>query len=299
MDRLDFDRDGAHWPNKAVSRFVDAAGFKWHVQILGDGPPMLLLHGTGASTHSWRHIVPLLSNHLTLIIPDLPGHAFTGEPPASAFTLPGMAAAVGQLLNALDVDPMFVAGHSAGSAVAIRMTLDRLIAPRAIFSINGAILPFQGLAGQFFSPLAKLLFLNPFIPRLFAWRAADKSAVRRLLADTGSRLNPDDIDLYAQLFSSPGHCAAALGMMARWDLDALQRDLPRLDTELFLIVGNNDRAIRPIDAERVSAIVQNSRVLKIADAGHLAHEEKANDVAAFILDASQQLATGHSPSQTP
>jgi magnesium chelatase accessory protein len=57
---LDWAKDGADWPNREASRFVDAAGMRWHVQVMGQGPVLLLLHGTGASTHSWRDVMPLL-----------------------------------------------------------------------------------------------------------------------------------------------------------------------------------------------------------------------------------------------
>ncbi|PPC80280.1 MAG: alpha/beta hydrolase [Hyphomicrobium sp.] len=283
MNAMNFATDGRDWPNRNASRFIEAAGFQWHVQVFGQGPPLLLLHGTGASTHSWRQIAPYLADRFTLVIPDLPGHGFTSKPPAHAYTLPGMAMAVGQLMSSLGIAPNIVSGHSAGAAVAIRMSLDKILTPQVIVSVNGALLPFQGLAGHIFSPLAKLMCLNPFIPRLFAWRALDRMAVDRLLAGTGSITTPEDIELYGRLFSSPSHCAAALGMMARWDLDTLARDLPQLITPLCLIAAARDRAIPPSDAERVRALVKGSQVATLPDAGHLAHEEKPAAVADIII----------------
>ena len=52
-------------------------------------------------------------------------------------------------------------------------------APRGLVSLNGALWPFQGVVSHFFSPFAKLLVSNPVVPRLFAWRASDRSAVER------------------------------------------------------------------------------------------------------------------------
>ena len=62
-DRPDWDRDGRDWPHRAASRFVDAAGLRWHLQEFGapQAPGLLLLHGTGAATHSWRGLAPLLA----------------------------------------------------------------------------------------------------------------------------------------------------------------------------------------------------------------------------------------------
>ena len=56
-----WERDGRDWPNREASRFVHAAGLRWHVQVMGSGPVVLLLHGTGAATHSWRDLMPKLA----------------------------------------------------------------------------------------------------------------------------------------------------------------------------------------------------------------------------------------------
>ena len=83
-------RDGGDWPNREASRFVRAAGLLWHVQVMGQGPVLLLLHGTGAATHSWRAMLPLLARHFTVVAPDLPGHGFTDAPATARLSLPGM-----------------------------------------------------------------------------------------------------------------------------------------------------------------------------------------------------------------
>ncbi len=84
-------------PTVNASRFVEAAGIRWHVQRMGEGPPLLLIHGTGAATHSWRALLPLLAQHFDVIAPDLPGHGFTQSPPSHRLSLPGMAADVSRL----------------------------------------------------------------------------------------------------------------------------------------------------------------------------------------------------------
>ncbi len=281
----DWAREGRDWPNRAASRFVTAAGLRWHVQVMGRGPVALLVHGTGAATHSWRALAPILAEHFCVVAPDLPGHGFTELPPAHRLSLPAMARALSGLLAALELRPALAVGHSAGAAILLRMCLDGLIAPDCVVSLNGALLPLGGVAGPFFSPIAKLLVLNPFVPRLLAWRAADRAVVRRLITDTGSVLEPADLERYGRLFSTPGHVAGALGMMANWDLPPLARDLPRLRTKLVLVAGGNDRAIPPADAARVAAMVPGAEVRTLPGLGHLAHEEDSTGVAAIVLGA--------------
>jgi magnesium chelatase accessory protein len=277
-----WDREGRDWPNRAASRFVDAAGFRWHVQVMGDGPVVLLLHGTGAATHSWRDLAPRLAAHFTVVAPDLPGHGFTDPPPAGTLTLPGMATAIRRLLDALGLEPAVAAGHSAGAAVLVRMALDDQLHAGVIVSLNGALIPFGGDAGPIASSLAKMLFSNPFTPRVFAWRMGERTAAARIVERSGSILEPEGLDLYARLARRPAHVGAALGMMAGWDLETLDRDLPRLATPLVLVAAENDAAVSPADAEKVRRFLPAARIVRLPRLGHLAHEEDPDGVADLI-----------------
>jgi magnesium chelatase accessory protein len=284
---LDRERYGDDWPNREASRFVRASGMEWHVQVIGQGPPILLLHGTGASTHSWAGLMPLLASSFTLVAPDLPGQGFTQSPPREFLSLPGMARAIRSLLRELDIRPEVAVGHSAGAAVAIQMTVSRQIAPRAIVSLNGALLPLGGMAGQIFAPLAKLLTVVPFVSDLFSRRASDPRAIERMIEQTGSTLDKRGIELYRRLASNPAHVAAALGMMAHWDLRAFATVLPRLKVPLTLVVGSRDRTIPPSQAERVHELLPQSTIVTLPGLGHLAHEERPEECAAIIRKAAR------------
>jgi magnesium chelatase accessory protein len=282
-ERPHWDREGQDWPNRAASRFEKAGGLRWHVQIQGSGPAVLLVHGTGAATHSWRGVLPLLAQHFTVVAPDLPGHGFTELPPAGLLSLPGMAKALAVLLDSLALEPALCVGHSAGAAIGARLCLDGRIAPAGLVALNGALLPLRGFAGRYFSPAAKLLAALPMVPSLVAWRAKDRAAIERLMAETGSRLDPVGIELYRRLMASPRHVEGTIGMMANWNLDAFVRDLPKLRTALALVVGANDRTIPPHDAQRVKLLLPHATIETQAGLGHLAHEEDPATNAAAIL----------------
>lgn len=277
-----WERDGRDWPNRASSRFVRAGGLLWHVQEMGGGPTALLVHGTGAATHSWRGLAPILARRFTVLAPDLPGHGFTEMPPARTLSLPGMAGALGALLRALGASPALAVGHSAGAAILARMCLDGAIAPRALIGLNAALAPLRGAHAPLFPAAARLLFGLPVVPALFAWRAADRARVEQLMRGTGSQIDPLGLRLYARLARSPGHVRGALGMMAHWDLEALARDLPRLRPPPVLLTGGNDRMIAPADAARVRELVPGTRLMSLPGLGHLAHEERPEEVAALV-----------------
>lgn len=276
-------RFGADWPHLDRSRFVWVDKVRWHVQLFGvEGPLVVLAHGTGASTHSWRDVAPLLAAECQVAVMDLPGHGLTEAPPSERPSLANTARLLGALAAHLPARPVLAVGHSAGAAALIRSVLDGHMAPKAVMSLNGALTPFPGMAGEFFPRMAKILFLNPFAPRFFAWRARDRGAVERLLEGTGSRLSPAGVDFYVRLFRDHRHLDGVLDMMANWDLASLQADLPRFETPLHLIAGALDRATPPKDAETVARRLPVARVTVLPHVGHLAHEEQPKAVADLI-----------------
>ena len=279
---MDWRRDGPSWPHHDRSRFVVADGQRWFVQQWpapsATAATLLLVHGTGASTHSWRALAPLLAQRCGVVSVDLPGHGFSGPAHGDDATLDGMARGLAQLLCEIDVFPAVLAGHSAGAAISARMALDHPEGVRAVISLNGALLPLRGLAGQVFSPLAKLLAANRLVPHLFAWRAADQVRVRRLLAGTGSTLDDAGVALYGRLVADPAHVAGALAMMARWDLHALAAALPRLPVPMHLLAAERDRTVPPSNARRVAALLPSASLTLLPGLGHLAHEEQPQRV---------------------
>jgi len=284
--RLDLASDGADWPNRAASRQVAVRGLTFHVQIAGRGPCILLLHGTGASTHSFRGLLPLLAQDFTVVAPDLPGHGFTGDPGRNGLSIGGMARLLRALLDELGLEPEIAVGHSAGAAIAIRMALDGKIAPRAIVSLNGALQPFGGAVGQFFAPVARLFATLPLMTAMFAWRARDPAVIDGILKQTGSRIDADGLAQYRRLAGNAAHVGAALGMMANWDLASLERDMPRLAAPLVLAAGSRDEMIRPSVAAHVKRLVPAARIVRLPGLGHLAHEERPDLAADLIRDAA-------------
>jgi magnesium chelatase accessory protein len=263
------------------SRFVRAGGLKWHVQELGSGPVALLVHGTGASTHSWRSLAPMLAERYRVVAIDLPGHAFTDR--LAVPSLPEMARVLAEMLRSIDARPALAVGNSAGAAIVARMALDDLIAPAALVSINGAFLPLPGLQGVVFSPMARFLASSPLAAHVFAWRAKDPAAVRRLIGSTGSNIDRVGSELYGRLVRSPAHVEGTLRMMASWELDGLQRDLPSLHVPLLLLVGTNDGTVPPAEAERVKRLLPRAKLVRMHGLGHLAHEEQPAVVARQVF----------------
>ena len=272
------------WPHAQHSRMVQAGGIQWHVQQMGQGPCMLLLHGTGSGHFSWRGLLPKLAERFTVVAPDLPGHAFTSRGPEGALSLPGMAEGLRALLLQLKLTPQVIVGHSAGAAIAAHMALHFDSASRStLIGLNPAWLPLPGVASWLFGPAAKLAALNPLSAWATAKLAAKPGAVAEWIHRTGSTLDAQGIELYTRVLSDSGHVHGVLSMMAAWELKPLARRLHDITAPVCMLIGDQDRTVPPELSRQASERLTQAQVIIQNGLGHLAHEEAPLETVQHIL----------------
>lgn len=296
---LDWKSEEPRWPHHQASRFVSTTGFDWHVQVTGpEGAPiMLLLHGTGASSHSWRNLIPLLSDRFQLIVPDLPCHGFTRPRSAADLSLDGMAKAVSALLAQMSIRPDIVVGHSAGAAIAVALASTLMTQTSSnhnikhVVGINGAFLPIRG--NRLLSPMAKALFANPFSASMFSLLSKATPLGGNLLRATGSTIDTPGREIYRALLGSSGHVRGAIGMMAAWDLSRFDALLHRLPVPLTLIATRDDPMVPYANSAHAAKLAPAGRMITLNRGGHLVHECDAPEVARQIEHAfAENLTNG-------
>ncbi len=281
---MDWAAHAAHWPLAGHSQFLNAGGIRWHVQRLGQGPVMLLLHGTGSGSFSWRGLMPLLAQHFTLVAPDLPGHAFTSRGPEGALSLPGMSEGLRALMLQMDLSPEVIVGHSAGAAIAAHMALQHSRMEHCtLIGLNPAWLPLPGVASWLFGPAAKLAAVNPLSAWATAKMAARPGAIAQWVARTGSTLDAQGLDLYTRVLSDAGHVHGVLSMMAAWRIKPLAARLHELRAPVDMAIGAQDQTVPPALAKQACGLIPQAQVWLQPGLGHLAHEEDPVGTAQQIL----------------
>ena len=286
--RLRVRLDALNWPNRAFSRIVEAGGIAFHIQEVGNpaNAPLLFMHGTGASTHSFAPLMELLKATHYCVAIDVPGQGFTPMPNGFVPTLPEMARVVLQLLTELNLSPVTGIGHSAGAAILIEMAARSPDTIAKIFAINAALEPMRGHA--FLSPLAKILFVNPLVPQLFSWRAQFAGMTKIMLRATGTNLGQEAMRQYQVLLENKDHVGGALAMMAAWELQPLQNKLSSLKTPLTLIAANEDSFVPARVSKEAAEKTPNAVFVLLPKGGHLVHEIEPAAVAAIISQAPSQ-----------
>jgi len=286
---MDWQAHRQTWPHAELSRFVPAGGVRWHVQQAGQqGPRVLLIHGTGASGHTWRDLLRPLAEHAQVWVVDLPGHGFSSLASGQGMSMPGMATSLHALMQSLAVPVDVFIAHSAGAAIAAQMVIAQQLTPQALIGINPAWLPLPGLAGLLFPPAAKLLALTPFVPQWFAKQASGPGMLEKLLDGTGSVLDQAGKALYAELVADPEHAQGALKMMAAWDLSQGAHTLRQLRCPVHMLVGERDRAVPPAQSQQALGLLADGHLESWPGFGHLVHEETPTQCVQFLVKTMAQ-----------
>lgn len=303
------------WPYRAQSHFVSVGRLSWHVQVHDAknhsvqarggaaplGPPTLvLLHGTGASTHSWADLIEPLTEFACVVNLDLPGHGFTRGASPSMLTLPGMAQELDALLRALNIsgDVIFV-GHSAGAPLAIEWVLNHqrppgtaaqarsssnVIRATHIIGLNPSLVPPPPIYTTLLGPLVAPIATSSPMTGMLAYIAANTGMVDQLLDSTGSKIPATHRERYKFLFSQNAHVQGAMGFMAGADLPSILERGKKLTVPMSFLVGKQDSWVKEAPLKEViAASFPQSRVMTW-EGGHLIHEERPKDVARLIQD---------------
>lgn len=276
-------RDLTDWPHRDLSQRFAGPVHRWHVQITPDiKPDLLLIHGAGGSTHSWRQLIAPLSRRWRVIVPDLPGHAFSTLGTRNRSGLPAMAQDLRKLASAQGWDPVAIVGHSAGAAIALELTRAGPWAGRPVVGINAALGPFAGLAGVVFPILAQVMAAAPFVPRLVARQVGQERQIARLIESTGSNLDPEGRALYRRLAADPDHISGTLRMMAQWDLEPLIAQFANHDSPVTLLAGERDMTVPSRISSEAAAVLPHAQAHILPKLGHLAHEEASDVLESWI-----------------
>ena len=270
------------WPNRSNSEFIKSDNYNWHIQKFGStGKKLLLIHGTGASSHSWYPLIENLNLEFEILCLDLPGHGFTRALAGQKKQLMIIVDQISLLLRKIDFYPNIIMGHSAGAAIAYELAKKIETKPNTI-AINAAFGQFSGLAGVAFPYFAKIASSTTIPARFLSLLASKEEIVRKLLASTGSIIPELQIKCYQYLFSNTEHVDGTLQLMADWDLGYFLDRLPEETAPIHFLVGDKDTTVPPHISKSWDQSMPNSSLTQFNGLGHLLHEECPSNVSSVL-----------------
>jgi pimeloyl-ACP methyl ester carboxylesterase len=276
--------------------FREVHGYTRAFRMMGDGPPLLLIHGLSDSSATWAPVIPLLAERHLVIAPDLLGHGASDKPRAD-YAVAAYACGMRDLLSVLDIDRVTVVGHSLGGGIAMQFAYqfpercERLVLVGSA-GVGREVHPLLRLAS---SPLAE-----PGLALLTA--PPVRSAVRALapLLRVGLRLGRDFdyvIDRYHALTSPTARAAFLRTLRAGVDVNGqvitmLDRCYLTLGMPTLILWGAHDRVIPVEHAYTAHRAMPGSELEIFADSGHFPHQDEperfAKTVESFIAATAPQ-----------
>lgn len=271
------------------SDFIEVRGQVVHLRDEGprDDPlPLVLIHGTSASLHTWEGWVAALKGQRRIISFDLPGFGLTG--PFTGQYSPGdyrgdtYARFVLDLLDALQVPRAVVGGNSLGGEIAWRLAV---MAPERV-----AALVLVDAAGPVFTPesvpLGFAVARLPVVNRIAEWVLPRSVVAQSLTSVYGdpARVTPELVDRHFELTLREGNRRALGQRMQQWVMGEGAEQIARVKQPTLILWGGRDRLIPPAVGQWLQQQIAGSRLVVFNDLGHVPHEEDPARTVAPVKD---------------
>lgn len=270
--------------------FIEIDGVTVHIETAGNPDsmsPVILVHGFGASSYSWRKVAPELASHHRVVAVDLVGFGLTERPQErSHYTRSGQVRVLSGIVDHFGWDSAHFVGHSYGGGLIMSLAHLEPHKVRSLVLVGSTAPNYSDLRRHFFGrqPFATFfarLFLRPY----FVERSLERSFFDDQLATN------ELIDAYLERIRVEGAGRAFAGLTAPAEPDPRFANLtyPSLEQPTLAIWGSHDPLIPAEGARKSIATMPDSRFVEIEECGHLPMEEKPAQMLAELLPFLDQV----------
>jgi pimeloyl-ACP methyl ester carboxylesterase len=259
------------------SKFIEIDGMQVHYRDEGTGFPIVLLHGTAASLHTWDAWNQELIKNYRVIRIDLPAFGITGSNKNADYSIKNYTKFLHQFLSKLQIEKCYLAGNSLGGNIAWNYTAEHPEKIAKLILIDASGLP-TNKAQPFVFKMAKTPILNSlflyFTPKFFI-----EKNIKEVYADD-SKISSELIERYHKMALREGNRQAFIDR-AKTDFtpnefknsDKLQSIL----TPTLLIWGAKDEWIPLENGKRMNNLLPNATLYIIENSGHVPMEENPKE----------------------
>ncbi|MDH4165248.1 MAG: alpha/beta hydrolase [Gammaproteobacteria bacterium] len=266
------------------STFVEVRGMQVHLRDEGprDDPlPIVLLHGTGASLHTWDGWTGELARERRVIRFDLPGFGLTGPSPDGVYTIESYVDTVLAVADTLGVQRLVLAGNSLGGYVAWATAVLHPARVDRLILVDAAGYPFQSQSVPLAFRIARTPVLNVLMRDVLP-RAIVASSLRDVYGDP-SRVTPGLIDRYFDLATRAGNRAALVARFDQTQPGSLAERVREIQVPTLILWGGQDRLIPLEFGEQFARDIHGSLLVVFDRLGHVPHEEDPARTVAAVL----------------
>ena len=269
------------------SQFVAIDGMAVHLRDEGprdDPSPLLLLHGTSSSLHTWEGWAAALRGQRRVISVDLPGFGLTGPFPDGDYRLAHYTRFLGELLDARGVKRAVLVGNSFGGQVALEMALERPARVDRLILVDALAYPGDPASIPIGFRIARMPVLNVLM-RYVLPRSVVEDSLRDVMGDP-SKATPALVDRYFDMSVRAGNRASLPARFEYLPTEASAARIPQVDKPTLILWGGRDRLIPPEHGQHLHRDIAGSQLVMFPQLGHVPQEE---DPAATVAAAIEFL----------
>ena len=259
----------------APSQFITLQGMQVHLRDEGprnDPEPLVLIHGTSASLHTWDGWTDTLKGQRRVIRMDLPGFGLTGPAPDGDYRMTRYADFIAALMDQLGVRRAVLAGNSLGGGIAWRTAVQHPERVSRLVLVDASGYPLQSTSVPLGFRLAQIDWLKPVMGQLLPRRMIE-SSVRNVYADPG-KVTPELVDRYHELTLRAGNRESLAQRMKLRETDAQSAGLiPTIQQPTLILWGAQDRLITEASGQRFHREIAGSQYVVFDGLGHVPQEE--------------------------
>lgn len=266
----------------APSQFMAVNGMQVHVRDEGprdDPMPIVLLHGTSASLHTWDGWAESLRGQRRVIRFDLPGFGLTGPDPQGDYSTAAYVRFVGAMLDALGVRTCVLAGNSLGGQIAWATALALPQRVGKLVLVDAAGYPLQPESVPLGFRVARMPGLRLLMEHVLP-RGIVESSVRNVYGDP-AKVTPALVDRYYDLALRAGN-RQALAQRLALNLSGDTEQIKALKLPTLILWGAKDRLIPLENGRRFASDMAGSRLVVFDGLGHVPHEEDPQQTVAAV-----------------
>jgi pimeloyl-ACP methyl ester carboxylesterase len=271
------------------STFIPLLGMQVHLRDEGrrdDPTPIILIHGTSASLHTWEGWVNAFEDKHRVVTFDLPAFGLTGPSPDGDYTIAAYVRFVGALLDKLGIRRCVLGGNSLGGNVAWETALAMPDRIDKLILVDSGGYPLIATSVPIGFRLARLPLLNRLL-EVVTPRGLVEASVRNVYGDP-SRVTPELVDRYFEMTVRAGNRRALGQRFSQMDFGADAGRISELKLPTLIVWGGRDRLIPPANAERFQHDIAGSKLVVFPDLGHVPHEEDPQRTAAAVIGFLQE-----------
>lgn len=259
---------------KPPSQFVDVEGLRVHVRDVGprdDATPIVLLHGTSASLHTWEPWVAALSSSRRVVTLDLPGFGLTGATADGDVSIDQTLRVLHTLFARLDVKRIILAGNSYGGRIAWEYAVAHQDQVAGLVLVDSSGYPLQSKSVPIGFRIARTPGLRRLAEKLLP-RSIIENSVRNVYVDQ-SKVTPEVVDRYFELTLREGNRVALARRFEQVPLAGDVEKLKSLRMPTLILWGEEDRLIPLENGKKFDADIPNSELVVFPNVGHVPQEE--------------------------